>query len=85
LNIPIEALDRGAKLARDNAWQFLGDAELLLSHNSCGHAAALALYGLEEHAKMWVPSVLTNRKLPCHNTPYFHERSECRSRQRDAR
>ena len=54
LNIPIEALDRGAKLARDNAWQFLGDAELLLSHNSYGHAVALALYGLEEHAKMWV-------------------------------
>ena len=53
-NIPIEALDRGAKLARDNAWQFLADAELLLSHNSYGHAAALALYGLEEHAKMWV-------------------------------
>jgi len=54
LNIPIEALDRGAKLARDNAWQFLDDAGLLLSHNSYGHAVALALYGLEEHAKMWV-------------------------------
>jgi len=54
LNIPIEALDRGARLARDNAWQFLGDAELLLSHKSYGHAIALALYGLEEHAKMWV-------------------------------
>lgn len=54
LNIPVEALDRGADLARDNAWQFLRDAELLLSHGSFGHAIALALYGLEEHAKMWV-------------------------------
>jgi len=54
LKIPIEALDRGADLARDNAWQFLSDAELLLAHNRYGHAVALALYGLEEHAKMWV-------------------------------
>jgi AbiV family abortive infection protein len=54
LNIPVEALGRGADLARDNAWQFLRDAELLLSHESHGHAIALALYGVEEHAKMWV-------------------------------
>ena len=54
MKIPIEALDRGADLARDNAWQFLSDAELLLAHNRYGHAVALALYGLEEHAKMWV-------------------------------
>jgi AbiV family abortive infection protein len=53
LNIPVEDLDKGAKLARDNAWQFLRDAELLSSHGSYGHAIALALYGLEEHAKMW--------------------------------
>jgi AbiV family abortive infection protein len=54
LNIPVEALGTGAKVARDNAWQFLRDAELLLSQCSYGHAIALALYGLEEHAKMWV-------------------------------
>lgn len=54
MNIPVEVLDRGADLARDNAWQFLRDAELLLSHERHGHAIALALYGLEEHAKMWV-------------------------------
>lgn len=54
MNIPVEDLDIGAKLARDNAWQFLHDAELLSSHGSYGHAIALALYGLEEHAKMWL-------------------------------
>lgn len=54
LNIPVETLDKGARLARDNAWQFLRDAELLLSQGSYGHAVALALYALEEHAKMWV-------------------------------
>ena len=53
MKIPVGALDRGASLARHNAWQFLRDGELLSSQGSYGHAIALALYGLEEHAKMW--------------------------------
>jgi len=52
--IPVEALDEGAKLAHQNAWQYLDDAELLLSHGSYGHAIAFALYAFEEYAKMGV-------------------------------
>jgi AbiV family abortive infection protein len=49
--IPENALAEGAALSYQNAWQFLDDAELLLSHDSFGHATSLAMYALEEYAK----------------------------------
>lgn len=49
--IPEGALAEGAALSYQNAWQFLEDAELLLSNGSFGHATALAMYALEEYAK----------------------------------
>jgi AbiV family abortive infection protein len=49
-----KVLRKGADLARDNAKQFLQDAEKLIAIQSYGHAAALAMYALEECAKMLV-------------------------------
>ncbi|MGA8856786.1 MAG: AbiV family abortive infection protein [Candidatus Bathyarchaeia archaeon] len=54
MKIPVNKLEEGANVARMNAWQFLEDAEHLLSRGSYGHAVALAMLAFEEYAKTGV-------------------------------
>jgi len=60
VHAPDVALRKGGNLAYDNAKQFLQDAEMLITIESYGHAAALAIYAAEECAKMLVFDALSS-------------------------